>query len=167
MSLPLVLPPSLEYQLRSEAEREGLSLQDHVSLVLNLSTALLKDEGETPLRQAVNDFFAKRSLDSYRVSQALRDLLQLAASSHDPGEQSELFQSGIAADDPTTILERVLGTSMKVQRNPQLSGFGKYADLLPSSDDFAREKQEDLAREEANREEYRARRLRDPGVPSQ
>ena len=169
MSLEIVLPPALEQEIRSLADDEGLSPQDYASLVLDLMTVLLtergerREGGETPMRRSVHELFAKRGIQSYQVSLALGDLLRFAA---DVDAESS-FAASNGTIDTTTPLGSALGRWEKARQKPRVSAFGKYADLLPSSEEFMREKHEELAREEARLDdELRTRRLRDPGVPA-
>ena len=159
MSLEVDLPHALEHEIRSQAECEGLSLEDHVVLVLELSTILLHEGAQTPLRRAVNEFFAKRSIPAYQVAEVLRELLRLAIDHNldtNPGHSTEATDVTI---DTVSILERALEAYVRIPPKPRVSGLGKFDHIPFSSEDFAREKQEELVREEAKWERFRSESL--------
>lgn len=74
MRLTLELPPQLGEALREDAEKAGLSLEEHAKILLYLATALLNDEQETPFQHAVQTFVA-HSVDAGQVASVFEKLV--------------------------------------------------------------------------------------------
>ena len=118
MSLTLDLPTPLADELTREAKQKNVSPAEHATRLVGLAMALLKDGTDTPFRAEVKSFLIAHSVDAEHVAAVLGELL----------------------DSP------VIQTAGRQARRP--SAMGKYAHLGVTSEDVAREKQEDIAREE-------------------
>jgi hypothetical protein len=166
MGLTLDLPPPLEEVLTREAERERVSPAEHASLLLSLATALREKGPETPFRVAVRTFLSAHAVDPDQFGVAMEGLLGICSDQPNPavpigaslelrwsvasaahhGTESSILQSwrNSVVHLPTT--EEMIPSSGRTRRRP--SARGKYAHLGLSSEEFAREKQEEIAREE-------------------
>jgi len=74
MRLTLELPPQLGEALREDADKAGLSLEEHARVLLYLATALLNDEQETPFQHAVQTF-VEHSVDAEQVASVFEKLV--------------------------------------------------------------------------------------------
>jgi hypothetical protein len=166
MSMTLEIPPPLEDELSREAKREELSPEDHATLLLCLATALRKSAQETPFRKAVKEFLSSHSVDADRFSSALEALLGICSKHRDetptvPNESERQWalltaphHGGVLSilqswrNDPVHMppTEAMIESAGRSRRQP--SAMGKYSHLGISSEEFAREKQEEIAREE-------------------
>ncbi|HLL82281.1 MAG TPA: hypothetical protein VK420_06505 [Longimicrobium sp.] len=74
MRITLEVPPQLGEALREDAEKAGLSLEEHVKVLLYLATAMLNDEQETPFQHAVQTF-VEHSVDAGQVASVFEKLV--------------------------------------------------------------------------------------------
>jgi hypothetical protein len=182
MPLTLDLPPHLEEELEQEAQKEGVSVTDHTTLLLYLITALLEEQEQTPFQNAVKSFFFHHSLDVDHLASVFEELVQqcldlkedevspVSQEVSDPHASRYIYESLRAwrnwyVHQPITLkaidalYEGVLSPSAPTQRKIQQTGriarkqtaMGKYAYIPGSSDDFAREKPNEIAREDRQR----------------
>jgi hypothetical protein len=93
MAITLALPPPIGEELAEESRREGISEAEHAALLICLASAFLRDESETPFRNAVKAFLAHRSLDAERVFTVFEELVRVCALAHDVGKESASFQA--------------------------------------------------------------------------
>jgi len=169
MPITLDLPAHLEEDLREEAEKEGVAPTEHAALLLSICTALFREADTTPFREAVKVFLSSRSLDTEYVATVLEELVEQCLLGQEQGDGSAAFQQSAAGGE-----ERWMVSSLRAWRNsrvhqpigalatpaPSVEGpsrrtgqvreraMGKYAHVPGTSEDFAREKQEEIAREE-------------------
>jgi hypothetical protein len=164
MSMTLEIPPPLEDELSREAKREELSPEDHATLLLCLATALRKSAQETPFRRAVREFLSSHSVDADRFSTAFETLLGVCSEHRDetPTVPKELEPERTATTaTPDSVKPSILQswrnalvhmplTEAMIQSaaRRQPSAMGSCSHLGLSSEEFAREKQEEIAREE-------------------
>jgi hypothetical protein len=118
MSLTLELPTPLVEELTREAKQKSVSPEEHLTRLVEIVGALTKSGWETPLRAEVKLFLANHSVDADHVASVLSQLLDSPLIQKD-GRQAR-----------------------------RTSARGKYAHLGISSEDFAREKQEEIDRED-------------------
>jgi endonuclease III len=74
MRMTLELPPQLGEALREDAEKAGLTVEEHARILLYLATALLNDEQETPFQHAVQTFVS-HSVDAGQVASVFEKLV--------------------------------------------------------------------------------------------
>jgi hypothetical protein len=74
MRMTLELPPQLGQALREDAEKAGLSVEEHARILLYLATAMLNDEQETPFQHAVQKFI-EHSVDEGQVASVFEKLV--------------------------------------------------------------------------------------------
>jgi hypothetical protein len=161
MPMTVDLPEHLEEGLREEAEKEGVQPSEHAALLLSICTALLSDAGTTPFRSAVKEFLSHRSLDSEHLATAFEELVQqcLAGALDEDREPSwvaanlRAWRNSLVHQGVDTNLEWVLSTppsagTAQVADRAKRGARGKYAHLGGTSEDFARRKEEEIAREE-------------------
>ncbi len=175
MPLTLELPAQLEEDLKQEAEKEGVPATDHAALLLSIITALLRETEATPFRNALREFFSQHSLDAEQVALVLEELVEQCLQEDDKGKASATFQQKVGNAIPRQVYENLrewrnwqvhqpIDASLDqvtsplppphrvIQREGRLvrkqTAMGKYAYVPGTSDDFAREKQEEIAREE-------------------
>jgi hypothetical protein len=163
-------------EITVEAEREGVSAAEHATLLLHVATALLRDD-PTLFQQAVRHFLAHRAVDASRVSAALDELVRLCLEPADQdrtafqerlnGVSSGEEVSAEAAPIPLKAwrnalvhmstdlsLEAIVSPSGPVDPTLQASGrtggraFGKYAGMIPTTENYMREKAAEIARED-------------------
>ncbi len=72
MTIKIDLPPSLEEEIRDEAGRAGMSLEDQACLYLHLGKALLEDGREGAIREAARTFLDDRGGDSNGLTDAVQ-----------------------------------------------------------------------------------------------
>ncbi|MDQ2693912.1 MAG: hypothetical protein M3Z21_00785 [Pseudomonadota bacterium] len=155
MPLVLELPAPLEEELKKEAEKEGITATEHAALLLSISTALLREAEATPFQDAVKIFFSHHSLDAELMASALEAMIQIAI--HDAGKGSAVLQKTAAEPELDRANEMLrawrnravhqpLQGTERMRRKP--TAMGKYAHVPGTSEDFAREKQMDIARED-------------------
>jgi hypothetical protein len=118
MGFTLDLSPPLEEELTREAEREDVSLEEHVASLVRLALALTYSGSETALGQDVKTFLSERSIELDRVAIVL-----------DEFRVSRLIQSAGRVNRHTSLM-------------------GRYAHLGVTSEDAARAKQEEIEIEE-------------------
>ena len=172
MAIVIELPPDLEEELSIEARRAGLSPAEQSTLFLYLATALVGDGPDTPFRGAVRSFLARHRVDPDRVSSACDQLKRRCLEGYPP---EDVASTGRAIDrDPieTSGDDRFDGllrawrdanvhqpirnesgatardSTPRTSRATVASIRGKYAYLGLSSEDFAREKQLEIDRED-------------------
>ena len=159
MSLTLDLPP----QLAEEFDRKALDPAEHATLILHLAASLLKDEAETRFQGAVKEFLATHSIDAAKVSSVLGELIGLcegvdvARSDESAGSEAignvlrgwrEAVAQRLGPESPIAEPPSPGDSTRQLGQRPRVSAFGKYADVPISSEAFAREKQEEIEREE-------------------
>ncbi len=165
------LPAHLEEGLREEAEKEGVQPSEHAALLLSICTALLSDTGTTPFRSAVKEFLSHRSLDSDHLATVFEELVQQCLAAGEEGMASQPFEQTVVAADPSwvdanlrawrdSLVHQSTGAESGWPIPPSAAGSaqaagrvrggarGKYAQLGGTSEDFARQKEEEIAREE-------------------
>ncbi|HEV2735984.1 MAG TPA: hypothetical protein VGV85_14150 [Longimicrobiaceae bacterium] len=174
MTMTVDLPAHLEEGLREEAEKKGVQPSEHAALLLSICTALLSDAGTTPFRSAVKEFLSHRSLDSDHLATVFEELVQQCLAAGEEGMASQPFEQTVVAADPSwvdanlrawrdslvhqsvgadfdwSVLPRAAETARAAGRT-RGSARGKYAHLGGTSEDFARRKEEEIAREERRR----------------
>jgi hypothetical protein len=67
----------LDQELAEEAQREGTSAEEHATLLVVLTMALLKEQNPTPFQEAVRSFLARRALDPDRIASAFEEMARL------------------------------------------------------------------------------------------
>ena len=150
MELVLNLVAPLAGELMINAGREGVSLQDHASLVLRLASNILSGSPTDPMRASLCDHLTRHEIDPARLSTAFREFLTIAAAAHDTGKKHGAFEGMLRDPRQAGEAELIVVTGRAPQPPPPgPSGLGMFAHLKFSSDDYAREKQEELDREEA------------------
>ncbi len=161
MAMTVDLPEHLEVGLREEAEKEGVQPSEHAALLLSICTALLSDAETTPFRSAVKEFLAHRSLDSEHLATAFVELVQQClAGALDEGPEPSWVDANLRAWRNSLVHRGVDANFEWVFATPPSAGTaqvagrvkpgarGKYAHLGEASEDFARQKEEEIAREE-------------------
>ena len=146
----LELPPSLEAELANEAEREQVTPSEHATLLLFLASALRENGAETPFKAAVRSFLGERSVDARLFGSALEELLETCLAHHDTGKSSQPYSSTLQSWR-LPVIHRTQATELlnSPARMPRkLQAKGSCSDLGLSSEAFAKEKQEEIAREE-------------------
>jgi hypothetical protein len=99
MLITLDLPPQLGEALKEDAEKAGLSVEEHSKILLYLATAMLNDEQETPFQHAVQTF-VEHSVDAGQVASVFEKLVARYASPTQDGapvnaaELSALLRAG-------------------------------------------------------------------------
>lgn len=164
MAMTVDLPAALEEDLREEAEREGVKPSEHAALLLSICTALLNDAEATPFSSAVKEFLSRRSLDSEHVAAALDALVrECLAAIHDAGKTLNAFHSHSGWSDGTLqawrdslvhqpwVAPAPRQEPVESTGRPFRGARGKYAHIAGTSEDFARQKEEEIAREERRR----------------
>jgi hypothetical protein len=171
--LTLELPVPLEEELRHEAEKEGVSAAEHAALLLSILTTLLREEDTTLFQDAVKTFLSKHSLDATLVASVFAALVQQA---HDLGEPPDVKAVSDAAServsknlrawrnlqvhepidlslDEMNLSSPPLGKPLQRagRVNRRQTAMGKYAHVVGTSEDFAREKQKEIAHEDRPR----------------
>lgn len=170
MSLTLKLPAHLEEELKHEAEREGISIAEHIALLLSIITTFLPESETTPFRRAVTTFLAQHSLDTDLVASAFEDLLQQCLKARDDGKESsqskhiyvnlkawrehqqpnqpidrpDISPDVIVHDGPPPLRQLAQKAGRIVRKQ---TAMGKYAHISGTSEDFAEEKKGEIARE--------------------
>lgn len=159
MAMTVDLPSVLEEGLREEAEREGVHPSEHAALLLSICTALLNDAEATPFRRAVKEFLSRRSVDSEHLAAAFEELvLECLAAAQDAERASNVFQGEHPRwSDPTlrawrdSLVHQPSPAPEAGPAEPWKGARGKYAHIGGTSEDFARQKEEEIAREERRR----------------
>lgn len=180
MPLTLDLPAHLEADLREEAAKEGLQPTEHAALLVAIFTALLREVETTPFRIAIQTFLSHRSIDAEQVSSVLEELvgkcivnpkrstsasylrhpLELSGSMEDVYANLSLWRNSLVhqpIDQSLSVLvaPRQHSTSLVQQSGraaKRVRALGKYAHVGGSSDDFAQQKREEVAREDRSRQ---------------
>lgn len=145
MPLTIELPPQLGDMLREEADKAGLSPQEHATLLLSLATALLGDDNPTPFRDAVRLFIAQHSLDADQVACVFEELVARCA---ERKGNTDRIAPRIRDDLQSWRAWYVHQPAANGNGSARPSAMGKYAHVPGTSDDFAREKQSEIEREE-------------------
>lgn len=158
MPLTLELPAQLEEDLRREAQKEGVPATEHATLLLSILTALLREAETTPFQDALKSFLSEHSLDAKLVASVFEELVRECLEAHDEGNAS--YESQEFWSD---AVSRRVHENLKAWRNGQVhlpivqkpgrvmreqTAMGKYAHIPGTSEDFAREKQTEIARED-------------------
>ncbi len=158
MSLTLELSAQLEEDLRYEAQKEGVPATEHATLLLTILTALLREARTTPFQEALETFLSQHSLDAKLVASVFEVLVRECLEAHDEGKAS--YESQEYWSD---AVSRRVYENLRAWRNRQVhqpivqrpgrvmreqSAMGKYAHIPGTSEDFAREKQKEIARED-------------------
>ena len=128
MTMTLELPNELSEELEQQAERIGVSPQEHATAILSIMTA-------------VGD--RRHPLSGYR-EQLATTMLEMVRAILDSEPRSEEDRARLLR------LEALLGNWASRSDQPPVrpSAMGKYAHIPGSSDDFARLKQEEIDRED-------------------
>jgi hypothetical protein len=171
MPLTLELPAPLEENLKQEAQKEGVPATEHAAFLLSVLMALLQEKEATSFRNAVRTFFSYHSLDAEQVATVFEELVEQSFQSQEKGKTSAEFQQASESlrawrnwhvhqpiDEPREMeplqpLHRRLRKSERTGERE--TAMGKYAHVPGSSEDFAREKQEEIAREDRRGSEPR------------
>jgi hypothetical protein len=163
MSITINLPPDLERELIGEARRDGIAPAERAELLLRLALALRVEGPETPFGSAVGAFFRRHQIDPDRLASALDQLngacipvtlhsTPPALFGGDPGGPSERIRLESLLrrwrDDAVHRPVDEAATRQPEVTSPRPSILGKYAYLGLSSEDFMREKQEEIDRED-------------------
>ena len=171
MPVTLDLPP----QLADEFDHKALAPAEHATLILHLAASLLKDKPSTRFQGAVKEFLSSRSVDAARIASVLSELVEICEGIRRESDACPPLQGGgsesigialrgwrdavVQRLGPGTTVAEDFGHAVSVTpspdtmtqsigRSPRVSAFGKYADVPISSEAFAREKQEEIEREE-------------------
>lgn len=172
MSETLELPPPLSEEVEQEARKEGVTPSEHAVLLLYITTALLREPGQSPFQRAVKEFFREHSLDADRVASVFEELVRecLHTYGYDLKQSAGKHQHGLTSLDGMTgvlkewrnwtvhhspsYLDRSTTNSLSksaevVEHRPRKhSARGKYAHLRTSSEAFSRKKRDEVALEE-------------------
>jgi hypothetical protein len=162
MPLTLELPAPLEENLKQEAQKEGVPAAEHAAFLLSVLTALLREKEATSFRNAVRSFFSQHSLDADQVASVFEELVEQFLQGQEKGKPSAEFQPAseslrnwrnwhvhqpIDESRETAPLQPLRQRTRKGERSDKRqTAMGKYAHVPGSSEDFAREKQEEIAR---------------------
>ncbi len=95
MAVTLEIPRPLDKELTQEAAREGVSLDNHATVLLYLVNALIAEEQPSPFKQAVREYIASNNLDVQHVTRVFESLLALCLY-HDTGNETSTFQRVLA-----------------------------------------------------------------------
>lgn len=143
MYLSLELPSPLGDEMSREAERRHVSPSEYAEILLSLVRSLRKEHQVTASARAVTEFLRSRSLDADLVVSVFEELVTLLLKNRcDTVSIDENYQ-GIDVQLPP--IEEIVQKAGRVRRT---SGRGMFSHLEFSSEQHAREKQEDIAREE-------------------
>lgn len=175
MPLTLELPAQLEEDLRHEAQKEGVPATERATLLLSILTALLREARITPFQDALETFLSQHSLDAKLVASVFEELVRECLEAHDEGKTSYESQESWSDAVSLRVYENLRAwrngqvhqpidesidevvfpfspLSQPVQRPGRMMGeqsaMGKYAHIPGTSEDFAREKQKEIARED-------------------
>jgi hypothetical protein len=91
MSLTIELPHPVNEELVLEAQREGISAEDHATLLVVLIMAFLKGQDRTPFQEAVRSFIAQRAADVDQIASAFEDLVRRCLRAHEEGKADSPF----------------------------------------------------------------------------
>jgi hypothetical protein len=164
-----LLPAHLEKELMSEARLTGVAPAELAGLLLCLADALRSGAPETPFSVAVRSFLSRHQLDPDYLSVALEHLKELCFRSKLQATSPRLIGSvpetmgdfvrlgEILRDWRDDALHQPIENGVAVMSDvslrqdparPRPSILGKYAHLGLSSEEFAREKQLEIDRED-------------------
>lgn len=143
MSLTVDLPPPLGDDLSREAEREHVSPAEHARILLSLIWSLRRDHQGAVSSRVIKGYLQSRELDPDLVVTVFDDLINLLLKNRcDTLSIDANYDRGVVELPP---IEEMVQKAGRVRR---LSARGLAAHLKVSSEDVAREHQEDIAREE-------------------
>ncbi len=143
MNLSVELPSPLGDEMSREAERQHVSPSEHAEILLSLVRSLRKEHQETASAKVVTEFLKSRSLDADLVVSVFEELVTLLLKNRcDTVSIDESYQ-GIDVQLPS--IEEIVQKAGRVRRT---SGRGSFSHIGISSEEYAKEKQEDIAREE-------------------
>jgi hypothetical protein len=147
MGMTLELPPELGEELTRNAEREHTTPEEHAKLLLSLATALLSESRSTPFHKVLRVLISTRPLDADSFASVFDDLLSVCV-------MYKIDPLNLPLDADFDLILRDTGPlESLIQRAGRLprrrpTAMGSCAHLGLSSDQFAKEKQEEIAREE-------------------
>ena len=143
MSLTVDLPPPLGDDLSREAERAHVPPAEHVRILLSLIWSLRRDHQDAVSAKVIKGYFRSRELDADLVVTVFDDLVTLLLKNRcDTLSIDANYDLGVIELPP---IEEMVQKAGRVRR---VSARGSAAHLGVSSEDMAREHQEDIDREE-------------------
>jgi hypothetical protein len=179
MAIVIDLPPEVEEEFNAEAGRIGVSASERGAFLLELATALTRDGRKTRFREVVRAYLQQRSVEADRLADVVEALMTFCLRESDsdqsgfnePGSRST--DSGVPdrvvvswlrdwrlpeahrsveenVDFSTHELPPLESLIQRAGRMRRLTAMGKYAHLGGGSEEFMREKQIELDREEPN-----------------
>jgi hypothetical protein len=165
MSLIINVSPQFEQDLLREAIRDGIAPIVRAELLLRLAMALRSEGSETPFGSAVREFFRKHEIDPDQLATVLDQLNDACVPN--ARHPVKVFSPDVNAHisnrrvRPESLLRRWRTEAVhrpleeEASRSAEVtsmrpSSMGKYAHLGLSSEDFMREKQEEIDREDRN-----------------
>lgn len=74
MALTIELPPELEAEIRSQAERKGVTPEGHAEFLMLLAGALAAKRDDTPFRLAVRAYLDQNGVDAQRAALVFKAL---------------------------------------------------------------------------------------------
>lgn len=137
MGMTLEVPPVLAAELDAIASREGTTVEQHAVELLRLAHAIFDVPGLSREFRSLNEGFDGPWPGFGQALDAIRESVKKVASSE-------------ASPRNATRSPRMTEPELPQARPyPRPSALGKYAHLPGGSEAFAREKQEEIAREDA------------------
>ena len=143
MSLVVDLPPPLGEDPSREAEGEHVSPAEHAQILLSLVWSLRRGHQDATSAKVIREFFRSRSLDPDLVVTAFEDLVILLLKNRCATVSIDKNYDNIAMELPP--IEEIV---QRIGRLRRPSARGSAAHLEVTSEDVAREHQEDIEREE-------------------
>jgi hypothetical protein len=176
MVISIDLPAPLEAELALEAKREGVTVAEQATLLLQLISTMTKVGGRTRFRSVVEGYLHQNSLDADRLADIMHGLISVClrdpvADSTPEGDNSPKTAATVLDEQVLEILrgwrssanEVAIESSVekfatelpplehliqRMGRVKQPSILGKYAYLGGGTEEFMQEKQEELDRED-------------------
>jgi hypothetical protein len=176
MAILIDLPPEVEEELNAEAGRNGVSAAERGAFLLEFATALTRDSRKTPFRKIVQAYLQQSSVETDRLAEVVEGLMEFCLrethptligsgepdfSSTDSASTDRIIASlrgwrhseahrSVSENEGLTIRELPTLESLiqRTGRMRRLKAMGKYAHLGGGSEEFMREKQGELDREE-------------------
>jgi hemoglobin-like flavoprotein len=154
----LDLPPRVASALEKAAEHAGVQPEQLAIVLLNLAMALRDPAAQSPFAQAVRQYLGERSISPEQVSAVVAELVGLCLQQEGGGlaawnegylnlpyelatgagvlmvKESPMYAYGAPAPSPAPLA--------------RASAMGRYAHLRSGSEEFARAKAAEIARED-------------------
>ena len=163
MSITIDLPPRLDQELLREAIRDGVAPTVRAELLLRLAIVLRPEGSATPFGSAVREFLRQHEIDPDRLASVLDQFNDACVPNarhpvqgFSPDTDARASNGRISLESPLRrwrdeAVHRPSGeeAGMSAQlTSPRPSIMGKYAHIGLSTEDFMREKQEEIDRED-------------------